>query len=217
MLDGRTRRRHRNAEQLYDAATELLASRPFDDVSVADICARAGVGRATFFRIYQNKAGLLLEFNRRLTRDAAARIAQADNTELGETLEHIRAAIYSAWRTAGPGHIRIAEEFVRAAPSNDPHAAHPELLGLVVDAVRRAVGAGRLSGAVPVDLAASLALMHIISPMSYLLAGQQVDVEQLSKLLLAQWLRGNMLTAVELDPNIVRDQPLQTGPGGQPK
>lgn len=31
-----------------------------------DICVRAQVGRATFFRCYGSKAGLLAEFNRRL-------------------------------------------------------------------------------------------------------------------------------------------------------
>ena len=31
-----------------------------------DICVRAQVGRATFFRFYGTKAGLLAEFNRRL-------------------------------------------------------------------------------------------------------------------------------------------------------
>ncbi|MGD1110129.1 MAG: helix-turn-helix domain-containing protein, partial [Mycobacterium sp.] len=51
-LDGRSRRRQRNAAQLYDAASDLLASRTFDELTVEDICAHAGIGRATFFRIF---------------------------------------------------------------------------------------------------------------------------------------------------------------------
>lgn len=193
-LDGRTRRRQRNAAQLYDAANDLLASHSFDDLSVEDICAHAGIGRATFFRIFETKAGLLREFNRRLAQDAAARIAEAGPADIGTTLGHIRAAIYDAWRRAGPGHVRMAEEFVRAAPSNDPHSAHPELLGLIVAAISRAVESGELSDAVPVDLAASLALIQLIAPMSHVLAGQDVDVDQLSQLLLDQWLRGMGVT-----------------------
>jgi AcrR family transcriptional regulator len=188
--DGRSRRRQRNAAQLYDAASDLLASRSFDELSVEDICGHAGIGRATFFRIFGNKAGLLREFNRRLANDAAVRIANAETADVATTLGHIRAAIYDAWREAGPGHIRMAEEFVRAAPSNDPHSAHPELLGLIVDTVSRAVESGELSDAVPVELAASLALIQLIAPMSYVLAGQDVDVDGLSRLLLEQWLRG---------------------------
>jgi AcrR family transcriptional regulator len=189
-LDGRSRRRQRNAAQLYDAASELLITRAFDELSVDEICAHAGIGRATFFRIFTTKAGLLREFNRRLAQDAAARITAAGNADVGTKLGHVRAAIYDAWRHAGPGQIRMAEEFVRAAPSNDPHSAHPELLGLIVDTISAAVEAGELTDAVPVDLAASLALIHLVAPMSYLLAGRHEDIDRLSVLLLDQWLCG---------------------------
>lgn len=193
--DGRTRRRQLNAAQLYDAAGDLLASHSFDDLSVEDICAHAGIGRATFFRIFGTKAGLLREFNRRLAQDAAARIADAAAHDIATTLGHIRAAIYDAWHEAGPGHVRMAQEFVKAVPSNDPHSGHPELLGLIVAAISRAVETGELSDAVPVDLAGSLALIQLIAPMTYVLAGEDVDVDQLSRLLLDQWLRGMGLPA----------------------
>jgi AcrR family transcriptional regulator len=196
--DGRSLRRQRNAAQLYDAASDLLASRSFDELSVGDICARADIGRATFFRIFGTKAGLLREFNRRLAQDAAVRIANAETADVGTRLGHIRAAIYDAWREAGPGHIRMAEEFVRAAPSNDPHSAHPELLGLIFDTISTAVESGELPDAVPVGLAAALALIQLIAPMSYVLGGQDVDMDvdgdQLSRLLLDQWLRGMGVT-----------------------
>ena len=192
--DGRSLRRHRNAAQLYDAANNLLASRSFDELSVDDICAHADIGRATFFRIFGTKAGLLREFNRRLAQDAAIRIANAETADVGTKLGHVRAAIYDAWRTVGPGHIRMTEEFVRATPSNDPHSGHPELLGLVVDTIATAVESGELPDAVPVELAASLVLMQLIAPMTYVLGGQDVDVEELAQLLLDQWLRGMGVT-----------------------
>jgi AcrR family transcriptional regulator len=192
--DGRSLRRQRSAAQLYDAANDLLASRSFDELNVEDICAHADIGRATFFRIFGTKAGLLREFNRRLAQDAAARIANAETADIATKLGHVRAAVYDAWRTVGPGHIRMVEEFVRATPSNDPHSAHPELLGLIVDAVSTAVESGELPDAVPVELAASLALIQLIAPMSYVLGGQDVDVDQLAQLLLDQWLRGMGVT-----------------------
>jgi AcrR family transcriptional regulator len=188
--DGRSLRRQRNAAQLYDAASDLLASRSFDELSVEEICAHADIGRATFFRIFGTKAGLLREFNRRLAQDAAVRIANAETADIATKLGHVRAAIYDAWRAAGPGHLRMAEEFVRAAPSNEPHAGHPELLGIIVDAVSTAVESGELTDSVPVELAASLALIQLVAPMSYVLSGEDVDVDQLAQLLLVQWLRG---------------------------
>jgi hypothetical protein len=68
------------------------------------------------------------------------------------------------------------------------------LLGIIVDTIAAAVESGELTDAVPVDLAASLALIQLIAPMSYVLAGQDVDVDQLSQLLLDQWLRGMGVT-----------------------
>ncbi|TVS83200.1 hypothetical protein [Mycobacterium helveticum] len=49
--------------------------------------------------------------------------------------------------------------------------------------------------AVPVDLAGSLALIQLIATMTYVLAGEDVDVDRLSRLLLDQWLRGMGLPA----------------------
>ena len=88
----------------------------------------------------------------------------------------------------------MLEEFVRATPSNDPHSGHPELLALIVDTISVAIQSGELPNAVPVELAASLALIQLVAPMSYVLAGEDVDVDQLSQLLLDQWLRGMGLT-----------------------
>jgi hypothetical protein len=62
-----------------------------------------------------------------------------------------------------------------------------------------------LTEAVPVDLAASLAVMQLIAPMSYVLAGQDVDMDengdQLSQLLLDQWLRGMRVAKRRSAPN----------------
>jgi len=188
--DGRAVRRERNAALLYEAADRLLASHSFDDLTVERICEQAGVGKATFFRIFGSKAGLLLEFNRRIAQDAAARIAATGNTDVRTTLGHVRAAIVDAWRHRGPGHVGMALEFVRSTPSNDPHAAHPELLGIVAETIAAAVASGELPGAIPTDLAASLALLQMIAPMTYVIAGQEADIDQLSRLLLDQWLTG---------------------------
>ena len=81
----RERRKQQTRDDLYEAALELFAERRYDEVSVEDICERAEVGRATFFRFYGNKAGLLIEHNRRIVRRdglAAARVAEGDQIEL---------------------------------------------------------------------------------------------------------------------------------------
>ena len=57
----RERKKQRVREEIYNAALDLLAEQPYDKVSVDDICARAQVGRATFFRFYGSKAGRKLQ------------------------------------------------------------------------------------------------------------------------------------------------------------
>ena len=189
-LDGRSLRRERNAERLYEAANTLLADGSFEDISVDDICALAGVGRATFFRIYETKAGLLREFNRRLADDARQRLEGAPGAGIRDALEQIRGAIIDAWRHAGRGHVGMAQEFIRSAPNGNLHAAHPELLDLVLGCIADAVRAGELPGTVPVDLAASLALVNMTAPVAYVIAGNDVDLDELSRTLLDQWYAG---------------------------
>ncbi len=205
-LDGRTRRRDNNASRLYDAADELLATRSFDDVSVDDICARANVGRATFFRIYDTKAGLVREFNRRLADDAPDRIIQTGTTVMGDVLEEVRQAIIDAWKHAGRGHIGMAREFVRSVPAGDPHAGHPELLKLVTEHIATAIAAGELPDTVPADLLGSLALIAITKPLVYANAERDVDIDQLSRTLLGQWHAGLFAEAPQQVVDVERAQ-----------
>jgi AcrR family transcriptional regulator len=190
VVDGRARRRELSASRLFEAALELLADRPYDELTVEEICAHAGVGRATFFRIFDTKPGLLREFNRRLAADAEARIAAAGDVDLRGGLDLVRAAILDAWRDASPGLAAMARDFSRAAPSSALHSPHPELLALVHRLVDAAVATGEGSGEVPTDLAASLAVIHLTSPIAYALAGNELDVDAVTSVLLDQWCTG---------------------------
>lgn len=189
-VDGRSRRREHSADKLYNAADALLATQHFDELSVEDICERAGVGRATFFRIFETKSGLLREFNRRLTRDAAQRIGLAGDIDARTALGLVRDAINDAWQHASTGHLGMARSFLTSIPSSDPHAAHPELLALVTQIVHDGVVRGELSSEVPVDLAASLALINLSAAAAYAVAGRSHDIDELSQVLLEQWYTG---------------------------
>lgn len=189
-IDGRRLRRENNAHRLYDAATQLLAERAYDDLSVDEICERAGVGRATFFRIFETKAGLLREFNRRLTADAERRLAAIDSSDVRAQLDTVRRAITDAWRNAGQGHVGMAVEYGRLTPAGEMHAAHPELLDLVTGIVSDAIERGELTNATPPGLAGSLAVVHLSAAIAQSLADSDVDIDDLSETLLDQWLKG---------------------------
>lgn len=49
----------RTKAALFDAFVELVLERRYDQLKVADIIARAGVGRSTFYEHYESKDGLL--------------------------------------------------------------------------------------------------------------------------------------------------------------
>jgi AcrR family transcriptional regulator len=51
----------RSGQALRDALLSLLLKKPFDQITIRDICAEAGVHYATFFRHHQTKEALLEE------------------------------------------------------------------------------------------------------------------------------------------------------------
>lgn len=61
-IDPRVARTHR---QLHEALIELMLERGFDDLSVQQVCARAGVGRSTFYVHFADTEELLLHNFRR--------------------------------------------------------------------------------------------------------------------------------------------------------
>ena len=108
--DGRRQRRADSRERLYDAALGLLEYNRFGDLSITEICEEAGVGRATFFRIYGSKAGLLLEFNRRLALRAKTRLDRENPPTTRTRLSVIGEEIANAWSEVSREATQIATE-----------------------------------------------------------------------------------------------------------
>jgi AcrR family transcriptional regulator len=55
---------------MLNAAEELLSERPFEEVSVADICARAGHSVGAFYRRFESREGILHVLHERYTERA---------------------------------------------------------------------------------------------------------------------------------------------------
>ena len=53
-------RKTQSREYLLEAQLRLLESKPFDDVTVSELCETAGVSRQTFYRLYGRKEDILL-------------------------------------------------------------------------------------------------------------------------------------------------------------
>ncbi|MCB1684770.1 MAG: TetR/AcrR family transcriptional regulator [Pseudomonadales bacterium] len=189
-IDGRTKRRVENGARLFDAAMELLATRSYDDIAIEEICAAAGVGRATFFRIYQTKAELLLEFNRRLATRVQQRLDVAEPMDVEAALRIVGEEIAETWTQAAPGATALAVDFSQMAGSRGLHAGHPELLQIVVTIVEKSLDGGQLTSTLPVRLMASLALLQITAPVSYWFRHPERDLHVLINESIVQWLHG---------------------------
>jgi AcrR family transcriptional regulator len=189
-IDGRTRRRLENAARIFDAAMELLAERAYDDISVEEICAAAHVGRATFFRAYQTKAELLLEFNRRLADRVQERLDGHEPRTIEAALRMVGEEIAETWTQTVPGAAALAIDFSQTAGGRGLHAAHPELLEIVVRIIERGRAAGELESTLPAGLMGSLALVQITAPVAYWFRHPEHDLHELINDAIRHWLHG---------------------------
>jgi AcrR family transcriptional regulator len=140
----RERNRSRVRGRLYDAALELFADRPYGEVTVGEICERAEVARATFFRSFGTKAGLLDEFNARLTAAVQARLAATAGATATERLWAIEDEITTAWGHSSAATREMAREWIRNATAAD--LASPQRSAALVTLVADVVREGQRSG-----------------------------------------------------------------------
>ncbi|MFN2537177.1 MAG: TetR family transcriptional regulator [Mycobacteriales bacterium] len=91
----RDRKRADNRLTTIDAAYELFAERGYDVVTVADICATAGIARRTFFRYFDSKVAVLDEPLQQMTDRVVSSIAASDCADDGQVL---RAALTESAR-----------------------------------------------------------------------------------------------------------------------
>lgn len=69
----------RTCKLLYDALFKMLSEKPFEDISVVDLCEEAMVPRATFYNYFEDKYALLDYCIQALTADVAPSIQKKKN------------------------------------------------------------------------------------------------------------------------------------------
>ena len=160
----RARKKRRTRDRIFEAAVELFSARPYGEVTVEEICEKAEVGRATFFRFYGSKAGLLGEFSRRLTDQIARRLDGLPDATATEQLWVVQDEITTAWGLSGTSTRDMAREWMRSATIADMSDAHPpELLGLIADVVREGQASGEFTSGYEADFVAWIVLAAISS------------------------------------------------------
>lgn len=63
---------------LYDSFLELLAEKPVPDITVIEICERAGISRKTFYKYYSDQFALLAGMQNDLVADYRDRLADQE-------------------------------------------------------------------------------------------------------------------------------------------
>jgi AcrR family transcriptional regulator len=129
---GRATRRTRTRAALCNALLALLEEKPFDQVTVREITARAGVGYATFFRRYPDKDALLQDVAAREISGLLAMtlpiLYTVDSRASTQALcaylwEHRK--LWSALLTGGAA-ATLKDEFVRQAQQQAAAKANPD-------------------------------------------------------------------------------------------
>jgi AcrR family transcriptional regulator len=160
-LSLRDRKKRRSRDQIYEAAIELFCRRPYGAVTVEEICERAEVGRATFFRFYGSKAGLLVEFNDRIGERLRERLeAMADRPAI-ERLWAVQDEIGMAWGSSSLATREMAREWIRTSPAAE--LTKRGRTSMLVALVAVIVGDGQRSGELTDRFSATFVAGMIVS------------------------------------------------------
>ena len=89
-------------EKILDAATGLLDTQTFADISLAEIAAAAGVSKGTLYYYYKNKTDILFDLtNRYLDRQWDELIAWTGNKDKDTSVHRLVLKISAQFRSAG--------------------------------------------------------------------------------------------------------------------
>jgi AcrR family transcriptional regulator len=177
----RARKKERTRREIYRTAMHLFAERDYERVTIEDICAGAGVAKATFFLHFENKAALLQEFNDEITQMMAERLAGHSGDAEAQLL-FLMAAFKEAGENNAPVMRKMLREFLdQPALITKATAVNQSLLDLVTQIVKRGQEKGELRDSFMPQVAA----VAIVSPWSAITAlwmeQPQTDTDALNR------------------------------------
>jgi AcrR family transcriptional regulator len=133
----------RNRRRLLDAAQAMFVERGLD-VGVAEIAARAGVGRGTLFRNFASKEDLIAAIVGERMREATDRgRALLEATDAGAALFEFMGEMFGRQQTDRALFEAVADTFLANVEIAEAYA---ELVGVLEQLVARAQAAGAVRG-----------------------------------------------------------------------
>ncbi len=96
LISRRERKKRDTRRRILDAAMNLMANTPYDQVRIEDICAAADVANATFFLHFTNKSALVLAFNEDVALKISEQLVGAGSTST-ERLKKLLTVYLAEW------------------------------------------------------------------------------------------------------------------------
>ncbi len=190
IVDGRTKRRIDNGQRLLDAAIELLEHKPYHEISVEDICEAAGVGRATFFRTFKTKSGLMVEYNRRLADKVRHQLEVIEPADSIQALRIVGSVFADYYASTSPGMVNMAMDHMLNRDETLRKETAVELLEVLDEIVKKGFEEESIRRDLPSKLTAYLVLTHLGAAANYWFHHQERDVHRIIKDALGNWLYG---------------------------
>jgi AcrR family transcriptional regulator len=130
-MSRRERKKRDTRRRILDAAMQLMADKPYDDVRIEDICLAADVANATFFLHFPNKSALVLAFNEDVALKIGEQLAGAQ-LPAAQRLKTLLDIYLAEWGTHRHLMRQIVLEFIsQPATTASFNEVSPGLLGLV--------------------------------------------------------------------------------------
>jgi AcrR family transcriptional regulator len=144
-ISRRERKKRDTHRRILEAAMDLMANTPYDDVRIEDICSAADVANATFFLHYPNKSALVAAFNDDIADKIAGQLAGSDSGAAGRLRQLLQ--IYLAeWGSHRHLMRQIVLEFIAQPTSQTSfNEVSPGLLGVVARIIREGQKSGEFA------------------------------------------------------------------------
>ena len=73
-------------EHITDALLTLLKDKPIGDISISELCAFAGIGRASFYRTFESKEDILRGYIKKISKEWTDEVDKIESRPLSELL-----------------------------------------------------------------------------------------------------------------------------------
>lgn len=135
-ISRRERKKRDTRRRILDAALQLMADKPYDEVRIEDICTAADVANATFFLHFPNKSALALAYNE----DVAAKVEEtlaSDGLNAADRLKTLLKTYLAEWGAHSHLMRQIVLELISQPGSGATfNEVSPGLLTLVGKVIR---------------------------------------------------------------------------------